>query len=90
MIKYLAVLSTIVLLSGCSTLTPVKQKWPEVPKEISESCPQLKKLPEDTEKLSDVVGNVSQNYGTYYECQAKLEAWIEWYKTQKNIYEEVK
>jgi hypothetical protein len=89
MTKYLVVLSMLVL-SGCATVTPVKQKWPDVPQEISEACPQLQKLPDNTEKLTDVVSTVSTNYGTYYECQAKLEAWIEWYKTQKSIYEEVK
>lgn len=87
--KHISILA-LVFLTGCSTLLPTAPKWPEVPKEISEACPQLKKLPEGTEKLSDVVGNVSENYGTYYECQAKHEAWVEWYKKQKQIYEEVK
>lgn len=78
-----------VFLSGCSTLVPTTAKWPEVPKEITETCPDLKKLPPDTKRLSEVVGNVSENYGTYYECQAKHEAWVEWYKAQRKIYEEV-
>lgn len=80
----------LVSLTGCSTLLPTSPRWPDVPKEITEGCPNLRKLPEDTDKLSDVVGNVSDNYATYYECQARQEAWIEWYKLQKKIYEEVK
>lgn len=86
----LIALASLIALTGCATSVPVRPSWPAVPTEISEACPQLQKLPEDTEKLSDVVSNVSKNYGTYYECQAKLEAWIEWYKAQKQIYEEVK
>ena len=78
------------LLAGCSTVLPVKQKFPEIPGELAIECPDLEKLPADTKKLSDVVSNVSQNYGTYYECQARKEAWVEWYRSQKYIYENVK
>lgn len=78
------------LLTGCSTLVPVKAKFPELPSELAIECPNLEKLPADTKKLSDVISNVSQNYSTYYECQARKEAWVEWYKSQKQIYETVK
>lgn len=86
--RYLLV--AVLMLSGCSMLVPVRPSFPEVPKEITEGCPQLEKLAEETNKLTDVVGNVSKNYSTYYECQAKHEAWVEWYKKQRQIYEEVK
>lgn len=85
--RYLLIL---LLLSGCSTLVPVAPKWPDVPTEVSNECPMLKQLPADTNKLSDVVSNVTENYSTYYECQAKHEAWMIWYKEQRRIYEEVK
>lgn len=78
------------LLSGCSTLVPVKQSFPELPSELAVECPNLKQLPADTKKLSDVVSNVSENYGTYYECQARKEAWVEWYKAQRQIFDGVK
>lgn len=78
------------LLTGCSTLVPVKASFPEMPSELAIDCPDLKKLPADTKKLSEVVSNVSENYSTYYECQARKEAWVEWYKSQKQIYESVK
>lgn len=80
----------MLLLSGCSIFVPTRPSWPEVPNEISEVCPQLEKLAPDTSKLSDVVSSVSNNYSTYYECQAKHEAWVEWYKNQRQIYENVK
>ena len=85
--RYLLV---VLLLSGCSTLVPVRAPFPDVPSELAIDCPILKQLPVDTNKLSDVVGNVTENYSTYYECQAKHEAWGIWYKEQRRIYEEVK
>ena len=78
------------LLTGCSTLVPVKQSFPELPSELAVECPNLKQLPPETTKLTDVVSTVSENYGTYYECQARKEAWVEWYKSQKQIYDGVK
>ncbi len=78
------------LLTGCSTVLPVKAKFPEMPSELAINCPDLQKLPADTKKLSEVVANVSENYGTYYECQARKEAWVEWYKAQKQVFEGVK
>lgn len=78
------------LLTGCSTLVPVKANFPEMPSELAVECPNLQKLSADTKKLSEVVSNVAENYSTYYECQARKEAWVEWYKSQKQIYESVK
>ena len=83
-------LLAVLLLSGCSTLVPVRAPFPDVPSELAIDCPILTQLPADTSKLSDVVSNVSENYSTYYECQAKHEAWGSWYKEQRRIYEEVK
>lgn len=85
--RYLLVL---LLLTGCSTLVPTRATFPEVPKEIVEACPDLEKLAQETKKLSEVAGTVTKNYSMYYECQAKQEAWQEWYKAQRKIYEDVK
>lgn len=81
------ILLLVLLLTGCATVVPVKAKFPEIPSELAIDCPNLEKLPAGTKKLSDVVANVSENYSTYYECQARKEAWVEWYKAQKQIYE---
>lgn len=78
------------MLTGCSTLVPVAPKWPDIPKEITETCPVLEQTAKDTTKLSVVVDTVVKNYSTYYECQAKHEAWTIWYQEQKRIYEDVK
>ena len=79
----------VLLLTGCLVSTPVKRNFPEVPKELMESCPDLKKT-ESTEKLSEVLKVVVDNYGQYHECKVKVDTWVEWYKTQKDIFESVK
>lgn len=85
----LLTISVALLLSACSTVVPVKQKWPEVPAEVATPCPNLKKLPEDTEKLSEVINNVAGNYSEYHKCQIRQEGWLEWYKVQKKLFEEI-
>jgi len=77
------------LLAGClfKQPVPVKQVWPDVPKELLEACPDLKKVEPNSAKLSDIISVVSDNYATYYDCKAKVDDWIVWYNGQKKIYE---
>ena len=82
-------LVSMIVLSGCSTTVPVTVKFPEAPKELMSTCPDLKQTP-PTSKLSDVLQVVTDNYSQYYECRVKLDSWIEWYKTQKQLFEEIK
>ena len=82
-------LVSMIVLSGCSTTVPVTVKFPEAPKELMSTCPDLKQT-ETTTKLSDVLQVVTDNYSQYYECRVKLDSWIEWYKTQKQFFEEIK
>ena len=79
-------------LCGCLATNPiaVKQPWPDVPVELKQACPDLQKIDENTTKLSDVLDVVSDNYAEYKECKIKVDNWIEWYNTQKKIYESVK
>ncbi len=79
----------LVLLTGCSSLVPVKAKFPDVPERIMVKCPQLEKVSE-TPTLSDVAKTITNNYTTYYECAVKHDAFVEWYQTQKRIFESVK
>lgn len=87
--KKLLLIIPVLLLSGCLTSTPVKRNFPEVPEELKVACPDLIQLDAKTSKLSEVVSVVSKNYGQYQECQIKVDAWVEWYKTQKQIFESV-
>ena len=78
------------LLTGCSTVVPVTQRFPEAPGAMTmTACPQLQKLTEDA-RLSDISKTVSVNYGTYYECAVKTDAWIEWYQKQQQIFNNIK
>ena len=85
--KYLA-LFLLILMSGCSTVVPVTVKFPDAPDRIKIRCPQLKTLNEEA-KLSDIAKTVTENYTTYYECAVRNDTWIEWYETQKIIFEKL-
>jgi hypothetical protein len=76
-------------LSGCSTAVPVTVKFPEAPDVLLIPAPALKPLAADKHQLSDLLENINENYGTYYEIREKLQAWQYWYKTQKNIYDKI-
>ena len=65
-------------------------KFPDVPPQLLEKCPQLQKIQKDNVSIVDLTGTVIGNYTTYYECAVKSDSWIEWYNTQKKIYESVK
>lgn len=87
--KYILALLIAVTLAGCSTTVPVTRKFPEAPSVLVEKCPELKKLAQDA-KLSDVARTVVENYTQYQHCSNKSDAWVEWYNSQKKIFEEVK
>jgi len=74
------------LLSGCSTVVPVKAKFPEAPDMLMTKCPALAQVKEDA-KLSEIATTVANNYTQYYECAVIVKGWQEWYQIQKNIYE---
>lgn len=86
--KYLLI--PLLLLTGCSTTVPVTMKFPSAPEELTQGCEVLEKIPADTKQLSVTSETVVRNYGRYHKCSDKLDAWIEWHKTQKEIFESVK
>jgi hypothetical protein len=87
--KTLSALVLSLLLTGCLS-TPVKRNFPEVPPTLLVACPSLEQIDTSKAKLSDVILVVTDNYTQYHECRVKADAWIEWYKTQKSIFEEVR
>ena len=88
LIIFVIVVMLVFAITGCSTTVPVTAKFPEPPR-YNTACPQLQKL-NDGAKLSDVANTVTVNYGTYYDCAVKNDAWIEWYQIQKHIFENTK
>lgn len=86
--RYLTIIALLAL-TGCTTV-PVTMKFPDAPAELTTSCVDLEQTPADTKELSKTVEVVVKNYSKYHECDTKVDAWIEWHKTQKQIYESVK
>lgn len=84
--KYLAIL---LLLSGCSTVVPVTQRFPQAPSTLLQQCEQLKEVAKDA-NLVDLTKVVVENYSKYYQCSILVEGWQEWYKIQQEIYKELK
>lgn len=78
------------LATGCSTTVPVVMKFPDIPPSLNEKCPALKRIEGKTVSIVDLHKTVVENYTQHHECSAKVEAWIEWHRTQKQIYESVK
>jgi hypothetical protein len=87
--KHFLLLIPTMLLAGClfKQPVPVKQVWPDVPKDLIEACPNLKLVDPNVSKLSDIIDVVSDNYAQYYDCKSKVDDWITWYNGQKKIYE---
>jgi len=88
-IKLFIISFFIILTAGCSTTVPITAKFPSVPDILLEKCPQLKTINGENVSIIDFTKTVTINYTTYYECAVKNDTWIEWYQTQKIIFEEL-
>ena len=89
MIIFAIVIMLVLAITGCATAVPVTARFPDPPGSLAtQSCAELQKLKEDA-RLSDISRTFTVNYSSYYECAVKTDAWIEWYKIQKIIFEGV-
>jgi len=87
----LLILIILLMLSGCfETIMPVKRTFPTAPPILNEACPMLKELPADTSKLSEFMKTVTENYSKYYQCRVKIDAWLEWHRTQKELFDNIR
>ena len=83
-------LALTLTLTGCATVVPVTQRWPEAPGLQSlQPCGELQSLPNNP-TLSQVAEVINQNYTQYYQCVVKLEAWQSWYQQQQIIHKDLK
>lgn len=83
------ILCSLIFLTGCSTVVPVKQKFPDAPDTLKTTCKPLKQIVEN-DNLSQITKTISENYYLYHECAIKQESWIDWYNSQKKIFDGVK
>ena len=80
----------IASVTGCTT-APVIVKFPEVPETLTKPADKLTPLdPSKKIELSDIIENANENAGKYYELREKYNAWIEWYNSQKKIFDSIK
>ena len=77
----------VLMLTGCLSTAP---KFPDIPPELQKACPELQEATQDTKQLSKLLDVVVVNYGTYYECRVKVDAWLQWHKEQKEIFDNAK
>jgi hypothetical protein len=84
------ILLVLIIITGCSTPAPIVPAFPAVPVNLKQACPDLKNVDESTTKLSDIVKSVADNYRQYYDCKSQVDDWIEWYNTQKGIFDKIK
>jgi hypothetical protein len=79
-----------IVLAGCSATVPVKRTFPDVPEALLKECGTLGTINKPEVKLSELMDTVAKNYGKYHECAAVNEAWQEWYREQKKVFDEIK
>ena len=79
----------LLILSGCATV-PVERHFPEAPVELQEPCGKLQTIDTPQVKFSDFLKVVTHNYTEYHVCAAKVKAWQDWYKSQKDNFDSVK
>jgi uncharacterized protein YceK len=83
-------LALTLFLTGCASVVPVTQTWPEAPGlQSMQACGTLKTL-EVGSTLSQVAEVINHNYSEYYQCVVKLEAWQDWYRKQETIHKGLK
>ena len=83
------ILLSVIFLSACSTVVPVKQNFPDFPEALSQTCKPLELIEGTTTTLSHLMAVVAKNYATRHECAAQLEAILDWYTEQKKIFDQV-
>jgi hypothetical protein len=88
--KLLAIAVLVMFLSGCVTTIPVSRNFPDIPPSLSTGCENLELVPDQTNKLSEVLVVITNNYSKYHECQIKVETWQQWYRAQKEIFNSVR
>lgn len=87
--KNILLFCTLIFLAGCQTTVPVTAKFPEAPEVLLVPCDQLDKIGKDKVLFSEFLTTVVGNYTKYHSCAMQNEAWKEWYKQQKEIFENV-
>jgi len=79
----------VLILTGCSTTVPVKQKFPEAPAVLMEKCEALDTIDKPSIVFSEFLKTVTKNYTKHHSCAKLVEGWQLWYIEQKKISDEL-
>lgn len=92
--RFITILLLTTLLAGCGALQffNLKPKWPDAATEESlKPCEDLKRFEkknaDGSVDLIEFQKLIVENYLLHYKCSDKNDSWIDWYTTQKRIYE---
>jgi len=77
-----------VFVSGCAATVPVTRQFPDIPPSLQQPCDDLASVPE-SELMSDMLSVVTANYARYHECSLRVDTWLEWYKTQSQLFDDI-
>lgn len=90
--KLFVALLIVILFSGCSTVVPVKPKFPDAVPELTQKCRDLELVVGNGNPVSitDMLKTIVNNYSLYYQCSNRVDGWNKWYEEQRKIYESVK
>jgi hypothetical protein len=79
----------VLILAGCSTTVPVKQKFPDAPAVLMEKCETLETIDKPSIVFSEFLKTVTKNYTKHHSCAKLVEGWQLWYIEQKKISDEL-
>lgn len=85
-VKFMTLSVLCISLAGCHVI-PKKPDFPKAIPELTEKCPELKKIEAENISITDMIKIVSENYTFYYDCANKVAGWNKWYVEQKKINE---
>lgn len=85
--KYIVILT--LFLTGCSTVVPVTQPFPLAPAELLQPCEPLTQAAGNS-SVSEFAKTIVYNYSKYHKCAATVDGWQEWYRAQKQLFEELR
>lgn len=92
--RFLVAVLLCLSLAGCGVMQyfNLKPTWPRPASEESlKPCEDLKKFEnknaDGSVDLLEFQKSVIENYLLHYKCSDKNDSWIDWYITQKRVYE---
>lgn len=75
------------MLTGCTTVVPVRQPFPDAVPELQQRCETLMTVNSDTAAITELIKIVVENYTRYHQCAVRVEGWQQWYDAQRKIFE---